>query len=257
MTRWEKLLKTLGFTDSESKLYLVSLEMGEATVQDLAKKASISRVTAYAVIDSLMKSGLMSTIQKGKRRLFLAESPDRLASFMHARMRQMETTLHEVENSLEELRLIQRGEKPIVKLFTGEEGIRVWQQDIINSRPDELIEFDGNFDAMLDVYPSDEHNLKFFDTVDRMNIKRRLIEYVYDGKVMPKGMSSKEQIAVIKPEAGEKKLFCSICVFSNRVSLSTLRGELIYIVIESQDVADTMRAMFDHAWKNVQDKRIS
>ncbi len=53
MSRWEKLLKTLGFTDSESRVYLVSLEMGEATVQDLAKKADISRVTAYAVIDMI------------------------------------------------------------------------------------------------------------------------------------------------------------------------------------------------------------
>lgn len=254
MTRWEKLLKTLGFTDSESKLYLVSLEMGEATVQELAKKANISRVTAYAVVDSLMKSGLMSTIQKGKRRLFLAESPDRLTSFMRARMEQMKSTLHEVEGSLDELRLLQRGEKPVVRLFKGEEGIKVCQQDILEARPKDYVEFDGNFDAMLEVYPTDQKAIEFFKSLDRLKIKRRLIEYAHEAKP---NASPQEEIAVIKPGAHDPRLYGAISVFGNKVGFATLRGELIYIVIESQDIADTMRAMFNHAWQNVQDKRIS
>lgn len=254
MSRWEKLLKTLGFTDSESKLYLVALEMGEATVQELAKKANVSRVTAYAVIDSLMKSGLMSTVQKGKRRLFLAESPDRLTSFMRARMEQMKSTLSEVEGSLEELRLLQRGEKPVVRLFKGDEGIKVWQKDMLEARPKEVVEFDGNFDAMLKVYPTDEKSLEYFHSLDRLKIKRRLIEYTHEQRPTS---SEYEQIAVIEAKEGQKPLYASVCLFGNKVALSTLRGELIYIVIESQDIADTMRAMFDHAWENVQDKRIS
>lgn len=253
MTRWEKLLKTLGFTDSESKLYLVALEMGEATVQELAKKASVSRVTAYAVIDSLMKSGLMSSIQKGKRRLFIAESPDRLTSFMRARMEQMKSTLNEVEGSLDELRLLQRGEKPIVRFFKGEEGIKVWQKDMLEMRPKEVAEFDGNCDAMLNVYPTDKTALEYFQTLNRLRIKRRIIEYVH--KAEPHA-SEYEHVAVIKQKESDKPLYASISLFGNKVALSTLRGELIYIVIESQDIADTMRAMFDHAWENVQDKRI-
>jgi hypothetical protein len=78
---------------------------------------------------------------------------------------------------------------------------------------------------------------------------------VYEGRdPLP---TKNEQIAVIHPDKQEKSLYCSITVFSNKVTISTLRGELIYIVIESQDVADTMMAMFNHAWKNVEDKRIS
>lgn len=254
MSRWEKLLKTLGFTDSESKLYLVSLEMGEATVQELAKKANISRVTAYAVVDALMKSGLMSTIQKGKRRLFLAESPDRLTSFMRARMEQMNSTLHEVEGSLDELRLLQRGEKPVVRLFKGEEGIKVFQQDVLDARPKEYLEFDGNCDAMLQVYPTDQKAIDFFKTLDRMKVRRRLIEYTRTAE--PKA-SPYEEIAVIRPTEGEKPLFASIFVFGNKVGFATLRGELIYIAIESQDVADTMRTMFNHVWHDVEDKRIA
>ncbi|HEX9113717.1 MAG TPA: helix-turn-helix domain-containing protein, partial [Nitrospirota bacterium] len=64
MLQWNTLLRSLGFTDSESKIYLISLEMGPSSVQDIAKKADVSRVTTYAVIESLAKHGLMSTLEK-------------------------------------------------------------------------------------------------------------------------------------------------------------------------------------------------
>src|SRR5438552_3905136 len=70
MVHWEKLLRSLGFTESEAKIYLLSLEMGATPVQDLAKKAKVSRVTTYTVIESLMADGLMSTVQKGKKNLY-------------------------------------------------------------------------------------------------------------------------------------------------------------------------------------------
>lgn len=252
MTSWDKLLRSLGFTDSESRLYLVALEAGPSTVQDLAKKAKISRVTAYAAIDALMRNSLMSTLQQGKKRLFSAESPDRLIAFMHARMQHMQSTLKEVESSVEELRLLQRGEKPVVKMFTGKEGIRAIQEDILLVAPKALDEF-MNFDEVERLYPGVEYP-EFFKKLDRIQPKRRLVFYLNDGKGLTPGFVD-EHIAVIKgPEVN--KLFADIMVYGNRVALSTLRGELICILIESQDLADGFRMMFDHVWKDVADKRI-
>ena len=86
MAQWEKLLRSLGFNESEAKLYLVSLEMGPSPVQDIAKKAKVSRVTAYAAIEKLNEFGLMSTAQRNKKHLYAAESPERLVSFVCASM---------------------------------------------------------------------------------------------------------------------------------------------------------------------------
>ncbi len=253
MTSWDKLLRTLGFTDSESKLYLVSLETGPATVQDLAKKAKISRVTAYAAVDALMRNTLMSTMQQGKKRLFSAESPDRLISFVQNRMQHMQSTLKEVEASVEELRLLQRGEKPVVKMFTGEEGIRALQNDLLQVAPKTLDEV-AHFDEVLRLYPT-EGNREFFDKLDKIHPKRRLIFYSR-GDNQIRGGFPDEHIAVIK-ETGPSKFFADIQVYGNRVVMSTLRGEIIFILIESQDLADAFREMFGHMWNNVQDKRIS
>ncbi len=255
MASWDKLLRTLGFTESESKLYLVSLETGPATVQDLAKQAKISRVTAYAAVDALMRNSLMSTLQQGKKRLFSAESPDRLIAFMQTRMQHMQTTLKEVEASVEELRLLQRGEKPIVKMFTGKEGIRALQNDLLQVAPKTLDEV-ANFDEVLRLYPTDmDGNREYFQKLDKIRPKRRLIFYSR-GENQIRGGFPDEHIAVVK-ETGPSKLFADIQVYGNRVVMSTLRGEIIGILIESQDLADAFREMFGHMWNNVQDKRIS
>ena len=100
MMQWNTLLKSLGFTDSEARIYLLSLETGPSSVQDLAKKAKVSRVTTYAVIESLKKHGLMSSVEKGKKTLYTAENPERLVSYVQSRMQVMQNTLREVESAI-------------------------------------------------------------------------------------------------------------------------------------------------------------
>ena len=135
MTQWKKLLKSFGFSENEANVYLTSLEMGPSSVQDLAKRAKVSRVTTYAVIGTLTKRGLMSTVEKNKKKLFIAESPERLISFVNARVNEMEGALKEVEASMHELKLIQRGEKPVVKMFEGPEALKAIQDDLLKTNP--------------------------------------------------------------------------------------------------------------------------
>ncbi|MDZ4385041.1 MAG: helix-turn-helix domain-containing protein, partial [Candidatus Moranbacteria bacterium] len=74
----EKDLQEIGLNEKEARVYLSALELGQSTVQDIAKKALVNRATTYFVIESLMKSGLMSSFQKGKKQYFVAADPDRL-----------------------------------------------------------------------------------------------------------------------------------------------------------------------------------
>ena len=63
-------LKQLGLLEKEAKVYLASLELGEATVLELAKKSALNRTTVYVEIEKLGQRGLVSSIEKGKKRYF-------------------------------------------------------------------------------------------------------------------------------------------------------------------------------------------
>jgi sugar-specific transcriptional regulator TrmB len=50
MTKDIKLIQNMGFSDKAAKVYLAALELGESTVQTLAKKSGLKRTTIYYVL---------------------------------------------------------------------------------------------------------------------------------------------------------------------------------------------------------------
>lgn len=236
MLQWNSLLKSLGFTDSEAKIYLLSLESGPSPVQDLAKKAKVSRVTTYAVIESLTERGLMSHVQKGKKTLYAAESPERLVSFVQTRLKSMESTLKEVETLIGELKLIQRGEKPVVKMFEGKEGLKAIQDDVLATNPEEVFEF-TNDDALRSYLPREEQE-HFLRELQQRNTKVKAI-LTSSQTFQPKPHSSVHQIS-------EKtfSFFGDITIYNNKVALTTFQGNNFSVLIESEILAKTMKELF-------------
>lgn len=238
MAQWTKLLKTLGFTDSESKIYLISLEMGPSSVQDIAKQADVSRVTTYAVIESLTKHGLMSSVQKGKKTYYTAESPERLVSYVQTRMKNMEATLKEVETAINDLKLMQGGEKPVVKLFEGPEALKAIHDDVILTKPTSVDEF-YNADEITSLYETAELN-NFKEKLAKLNPKTRgFILTNQDPKSFGKNVS------ITKLSKDKFNFDGDVLVYGNKIALSTFKGRHISVLIESKVLADTMRAMFD------------
>ena len=72
-------LKEIGMAEKEAKVFLASLELGSSAVQEIAKKADINRATTYVIIEKLMKKGLMSSVEKGKKDFFQTEDPEKIA----------------------------------------------------------------------------------------------------------------------------------------------------------------------------------
>jgi sugar-specific transcriptional regulator TrmB len=247
MLQWNTLLKTLGFTDSESKIYLISLEMGPSSVQDIAKKANVSRVTTYAVIESLAKHGLMSTTEKGKKTLYSAESPERLVSFVNNRMKEMENTLREVQSSINELKLIQHGDKPVVKMFEGKEGFKAIQDDILKTAPDTILEM-SNFDSMRQHFKREELT-PFVENLDKKNIKAEAI-IASTIPFMKRALTNIHNISI-----EDHPFFGNITVYANKVALSSFQGKNITVLIESEIIAQTMREMFHLAVKGIDGKK--
>jgi HTH-type transcriptional regulator, sugar sensing transcriptional regulator len=242
MANWEKLFRSLGFTESESKLYLTSLEQGEASVQSLAKAASISRVTAYAAIESLMGHGLMSSVQKGKKKLYVAESPERIVSHVQGHIQKMETTLREVRGGLSDLQLLKRGEKPVVKLFEGPEALKAIQDDVIATKPSYYDEF-GNIDVIRALYPF-ETRKDFFQALAKLRPRARMMMVARTGPTI--SVVPGQQIKTLPPNLD---FGGDIFVYGDKVALSTFRGKQISVLIESAELAKTFAALFDYLWE--------
>jgi len=242
MAQWDKLLKSLGFSDSEARVYLEALELGPSSVQAIAKKADVSRVTAYAVIENLTKQGLMSSYAQGKKTLYTAESPERLLSFMQNRLQGMQTTLREVKNALDELKLKQRGKKPVVKLFEGPKAFKTIQEDVLRSKPAEILEL-GNVNAitraisLADIYA-------FGKAQEKLGIKIRAL------LVVPASYNKRKSAHIKYLDERRYKFNGDVFVYGDKVALSTFQDKMFSVLIESPAISEAIKTFFELAWKH-------
>ena len=247
--QWTKHLRALGYTDSEAKTYLTSIETGPSSVQDLARKARISRVTAYAAIEELMRSGLMSTVQRGKKQLYQAESPERLRAVAQERARSMQALAAEIDDAVADMKLVQRGEKPVVKLFEGKEALRAIQDDLLASGVKALDEI-LNGDDMYSLYREDEELTPTkIELGKRKTFARSLVQKTG-------GLSSIHALnPVIRLPADTPEFHGDVLIYGNKVALTSLRGKQISVLIESADIAQTMRVMYEMLWRALENKQ--
>ncbi|MCL5407433.1 MAG: helix-turn-helix domain-containing protein, partial [Patescibacteria group bacterium] len=119
------ILEKLGLSEKEAKVYLATLELAQDTVQNIAKKAGVNRPTTYFILKKLMQLGLISTLEKGKKTLFIAENPKELENLLDERVRDIERGRKELKDNMNQLLAIYniKQGKPIVKYFEGLDGL--------------------------------------------------------------------------------------------------------------------------------------
>src|SRR3990167_9035719 len=115
-----KILGNIGLSDTESRVYLAALELGESLRKTLADKAGIKRPTLYyEVLPSLLGKGLLTETVRGKRRYLVAQD---IQPFLETKRFQIE----EAEQLIPQLRALPAtaSTRPKLLLFEGVEGIK-------------------------------------------------------------------------------------------------------------------------------------
>ncbi|MCC7004570.1 BlaI/MecI/CopY family transcriptional regulator [Candidatus Nomurabacteria bacterium] len=127
-----ELVKQYGLSENEAKLYIAALELSEASVQDLAKKAKVKRTSIYYMLNDLEAKGVLMTTKRNKKTYYIATSPTDLLKSFRRRLNDFEKTVEVLDHH--------RGEifkRPRIYFLQGPSGFKqVWNL-IFNSKPKE------------------------------------------------------------------------------------------------------------------------
>ena len=123
-------LRKLGLREKEVRIYLAGLELGPSPVKDIAKAAKITRPTTYEIIRSLEEKGLFEEIKKGKKRYFLAQSPDKILGILRIQKREIEEKEREFIRIIAALEAKYSKEKGEIKIYKGENGLTVLKETL-------------------------------------------------------------------------------------------------------------------------------
>lgn len=249
-------LKKIGLSENESKVFLSTLELGSSTAQQIAQKAGLKRPTTYVQLESLMKKGLITSFEKSSstgsgqsKTMFRCEDPEHLRNVLEKEKEEQKekaTILEKILPSLGNLYL-SAGERPRVRFFEGISGLKTIQDEFLKTK-EKLVRSVANADDIFEVFP--------------------LQKETYAPKRVQKGISSKLIYTSSKGdflnESNEKMLresrFVSldkfplsgeIAIYGNNVSISIFRKKPFGVMLESEEIANSFKSIFDLLWKKL------
>lgn len=237
----KKQLEDLGLGGKKADVYLAVLQLGKASVMQIAKKARIKRPTTYDILEDLLNKNLVSQTFAGKKRYFVAEDPKNLKLMIQEQENKVDQVLPELE-SLFNL----TPHKPKIRYYEGAEGIKQIYEDFLTAKT--TIDYFGSIKDEVSVlgksYLSDW-------------VKRRIKKGI---KVNAIRIKSKE--ASIKEWQGGKKYlrdlkffpldikenFTNLMIYDNKVAITSSAKESYGLIIESAELATSLKYIWQVVW---------
>jgi sugar-specific transcriptional regulator TrmB len=241
-------LEQLGLTGKKVDVYLASLELGSASVIEIAKKAGIKRTTVYDILMDLKTAGLVSETLKGKKRLFIGENPEKIQKDLQKK----ESLFSEILPQLKSIHNIS-GVKPKIRFYEGKEGLM--------EAYDDTLKYSGEFVAFGS---EDVYRVLGRDWVEDY-IKRRVKKGIRVRAILPSTeylekeifIRDQQQLRACKSIKKEDYPFSiEIDIYGHQKVAMISNKEQLAVIIESTEIYKTMKFIFELAWDNLPEIKI-
>jgi len=263
------ILRSIGFDEKEAALYLHGLEAGSAPASEYAKATGLNRITAYNMLEGMVRKGRFAVEKKIHGKWYAPATPETLAVEARQHVDRLDRVLPELTSL--------RGaayRKPHVRFFEGWEGIRLVYDDSLTART-ELLNF-ANSAAVRECWPG--YDEEYVAERVRRGIRLRGIapDDAEGRRVHGEDRKQLREIRLIPARDFDftneiniydnKMAICSFggslktCSFGKSSSGARMSGknfpvqsqeerDLFAVIIESKEVAETQRQIFEMAWR--------
>lgn len=240
------VLQSVGLDAKESKLYVAGLQLGTAPASDYAKVTNINRITSYNLLEEMVHRGYFTVIRKARAKWYAPVAPEYVA--LEARK-----NAEALERVLPELRSLQGAKyrKPRVRFFEGWEGIRHVYEDTLTAGT-EILNF-ANSAVIRKFWP--QYDSEYVDERVKRGIRLRGIapDDATGKRVHGEDQQKIREIRLVPASQFDFKN--EIKVYDHKVVIcsfdSGLKGDrdIFGLIIESKEVAETQRQIFEMAWR--------
>lgn len=240
-------LQEAGFDAKESAVYLATLQIGKGTVMQISQGAKVDRTTTYRILQQLLTIPLVQSFREDKKTYWAALNPRYLVDYLARKKRIVQELFPELE-ALYNL----NEEKPRLAYFEGVDGLAQLTAGIIQEvkARGEIISFSAP--GAASGYYSTKQFLVLAQARAKKQIMSRILIPTIEG--VP-GYREGEDFAAwrhIKIVPKDKFPFkATINIWNNKVSIMTVRSHPMGVVLESKDISDTFRSLFEMVWLSI------
>jgi sugar-specific transcriptional regulator TrmB len=237
----EETLARLGLDGKRARFYLAALELGEAPITRVARKAGVSRTTAYDLLARLAREGLVTQVAKSGRIHVLAEEPGALLQALDQRRALLCGVIPELRSFFNRSRV-----KPRIHTYEGADGVRAVLIDRLTCRSKRL----RGILSMADL----------LEVPGREEMEELIARRVAAGIHLQAVRSRAKEVDPIWPSsaaelrelryAPEGLVFTmTTYIYDHKVSLISSRRENFGMIIESEEFAAMQDHLFEVLWQ--------
>lgn len=247
-----KALQAIGLHEKEIRLYLEMLTIGDQPASVLSRKLGLPRSSVQFLAETLTKKGIARKHRSRNVTNYQPVPPENLFRILETKKNEILSEYSEKERLLSEaipeLQKIkhQEASRPQVGFFEGSEGLKmVYEDTLFATEPIRTLTSFENRNEHLPgyfehYYPRRRKNKIFVraiypDTNFGKLRQARDIEDFRDSRLV---------------DNTKYKWIPELMFYDNKVSIAS-GSERIGVIIESQEIADAMKVLFDLAWEGL------
>lgn len=246
-----EILKEIGLTDSETRVYLALLELGDITRGEIVNKSGISGSKVYEILDKLQNKGLASIYIKNKVKHFKPTNPKQILGYLEDKKQQISKTEKEAKSILPKLLALYASskEEQEVQLISGLKGL-----EIIFKEQVELLNKGDTCFVIGGTKGVDEEVVQaFFEKVhvwrEQKGIKTKML-FNSRQKESTEKLYSSNKYPATKTKYIQHTSPVAINIYRDRTVIIIFNKKINSIYIKSRDVANSFIEYFNLLWSS-------
>ncbi len=236
-------LTAAGLSDTEASVYTALLTKPEWKPSELAKATGETRTNMYKILDRLVELQLATRFDLHKKLHYRAESPVRLGTLARERKDEVSLQERQLRGNLHSLlkTYYEQHEQPSVRFFQGKEGIKeVFAEQVRLRQPIQFLKTRADIAFFGFEFMHEVRNL-----APKAGIKRKV--FYPDAPEVPVNTEESDREMLLERvwyDMNDYTAPVEWSVYGDKVSIISFGREAIATVIDSPQVAESLRQIF-------------
>jgi sugar-specific transcriptional regulator TrmB len=244
----EELLRKIGLTEGETKVYLALIKLKKSSVGNIIKTSKISASKVYVILDKLGEKGFVSFIIENNIKYFSPTNPKNILEYVENQKKNLEKLQNESEKLVTQLSSeLGKYSEESAQIYKGNSGLRVAFKNILSEldKKTEYLFFSVSNEEFI------EKTQIFFDKLELEKQEKKIFtKGIMD--ISLKNFSSKFNKRMNSSfKYYNLTLPTAIVIGKNRILLPIFGENPIAFEIISKRIAQKYRDYFYKLWENI------
>ena len=238
-----EILVGCGFSSNEAKTYLAVLQLGQTTINPIAKATGIPRTSIYNFIDALVARGVFRRTLVRGRAYYTAQPPQLL-------LEEQEQKLTRLRESLPLLNAVHNRAttRPRIHVFEGESEVKNIVAEEVNCQHEALYIWTGH--EMMAMVGGTRRMSRIDKARIQKGVRIKTIRFKERDSKFETSKSGSKHLRELRwaPKGFPQHMGVGI-YDTGKVGFFSTRREGFGLLIESKELEVLMRSLFEHVWK--------